>query len=94
MKAWELLDEQGKWTKRAFARTRTGKNIQPEDARACCWDVIGAVRKCYPADQWSLQIKKLRKTLFDLKGHDQVYWFNDCSANYEDVATLLKEADV
>jgi hypothetical protein len=48
MKVRELLDSEEKWTKRLYARDASGASVSPNDDKAVCWCLIGAIRYCYP----------------------------------------------
>ena len=47
MKVIELLSDESKWTRNAFARNIHGDVVVPEDSDACCWSIFGAILKCY-----------------------------------------------
>lgn len=48
MKVKEILCDESKWCKGAFAKTPSGNDVLPEDEDACRWCLYGALGLAYP----------------------------------------------
>lgn len=52
-KAADLIEPEGAWTQKAWARTPEGDGVSPVDRRAYCWCMVGALRKVLGYDPLS-----------------------------------------
>ena len=43
----ELLADESKWCQGAQARDKNGEAVDPNSPDACCWCLIGSVKRCY-----------------------------------------------
>ena len=66
MKIRELFNNESKWTKGYYARTKIGElcGVQSEDA--VCWCLQGARYKCYP--EATFGFAEVHKKLWDRLG--------------------------
>lgn len=109
MKAFELLSEPRAWTQNAYARDAAGDELafpgllcgtDAEHAagskRAVCWDILGAIIRCYPnAEQREAAVKKVAKKLQAEPPRRALCEFNDAPhRTHADVVELLKKLDV
>ena len=87
MKAWELLSDPTHWTTGEYARDANGRIVPHYDEQATCWCAVGAIRKCYPADERFDTIQKLTKVVGEVPD------WNDTS-DHATVLAKLKELDI
>lgn len=97
MKVHELLSDESKWTKKAFARASDYNTQVPvNDPSATCWCLQGAIYKCYETlnlfDEFELEnveskiIQKINTGIVE---------FNDSpKTTFEDVRKLCLELDI
>ena len=98
MKAWELLSDKSKWTKRAFARGGNGEAVDARSEEATCWCTLGAIQRCYlplaEALEKGMEVAwRLEQTPPIQRFGGIVADWND-AATYEEVVALLKELDI
>lgn len=98
MKAWELLSDKSKWTKRAFARGGNGEVVDARSEEATCWCTLGAIQRCYLAPgrariKWMEMAQHLEQAPPIQRFGGIVADWND-AATYEEVVALLKELDI
>ena len=96
MKAHELLATPDRWTKGRFAADTSGHGVAPSNPEATCFCMLGALRRCYPALEEYLAIRKrLGKWLHETYGISSVVVFNDAEERtHSDVVNVLKELDL
>lgn len=87
MKAFELLEKPGAWTRNALARNAAGEPVTPYGQGAVCWCVVGAVLKCYENTDFALQSLNERVGMV-------VAWNNDPRRTQAEVVAVLKELDL
>jgi hypothetical protein len=90
MKAYELLDSPEKWIKGAFARDKEGNSVPCGDRKACCWDVLGAIKLCYDTEE---ERNRVFSTILNHIEENSVAGWNDKST-YKEVHRVLKRLDV
>jgi len=97
MKAWELLSDCSKWTRGCYARNRNGTPCPVSDRHACQWCAMGAIIKCYGADNASNQhaVNRAQEAAARLYSGNLIA-INDRQQHgaYVAVLSVLKEADV
>jgi hypothetical protein len=95
MKAYELLSDSSKWTKGAGARDNDGIRCSPASPDAVCWCLFGAITRCYDNPfQIAAMVEKLISETYN-EGYYKAESFNDApDTTYNDIISLLKEADV
>ena len=91
--AADLIEPEGAWTQRAWARGKTGRSVEPTGKAATCWCMAGAVRKVVGPQDSQLWIagKWLRSANPGFKWFGP---FNDTRTHSEVVAALRKAADL
>lgn len=97
MKIKDLLDSPEKWTKRAFARDKTGGVVSEFSDDAVCWCLLGAAVKCHNYnDEFAHACEKLEQAVDTLFSHfGQASVFNDAAdTTFADVRKVLELADV
>jgi len=104
MKVCELLSDETKWTKGAFARDVKGVECSPNTWVAQSWCLLGAISKCYGyvpiSDGFSPTpcenaIRQLRNALRRVHGRNVITdWQDDPETTFEMVQELLKEANI
>lgn len=90
MKVAELLSDKSKWTTNYLARDKYNSPTHFNDDAACKWCLLGAITKCYSRDLngYNRAYLKIRDaTNYNIAG------FND-SSTYEEVMTVVREADI
>jgi hypothetical protein len=99
MKAKDILTDQSRWTRGAFARDEHGKMCDPEDDEARSWCVFGALRRAY-LDTFELEnaMRAVAQNIPPLKGYGAsiaiMYWNDYPSRTFEDVRKVIEQADV
>jgi len=97
MKVKELLSDESKWTRNAYARNRYGESVLPSDPEATCFCLSGAIDKCYgsnPPLAWAVSCKiegVLPRAWHG--GIQTISNFND-NACFDQIKKVLEEADV
>lgn len=96
MKAYELLADESKWARKAYAYEVEGGPCDPKSENACAWCVLGAIDKCYSdrtsvdgGEEFRQQVAKLR----DVVGNPS-QWNDSRLTTYKKVITVLKELDI
>jgi len=94
MKPSELLSDKTKWTKWVSARSATQKAVEPDDEKAVCWCVIGAINKCYGyGSEYNRAIGALRDIIRKKYGLFGIASWQDLrDTTFEQVKEVLKEA--
>jgi len=89
----ELLSDESKWCNGYFAKDKNGNKVSSKDPSACCWCLLGAVRKCFgggsPYIEHELKISSAISRLFNI-GNVDVVRFND-THSYADVRRVLED---
>lgn len=88
MKAWQLLSDESKWTKGAFARDASGEETASAGENAVCWCAWGALNYCYRGTPeynaaWTALDGRVR----------HIAAWNDTS-KFTTVRSVLKELDI
>lgn len=84
MRLSELLNSADKWTHTFLARDADGLSVLPQDPKAVCWCLLGAVIKC-KIQKFSTFTNVVRKhTKFD-----SVAMFNDQTTSFEKVQEII-----
>jgi hypothetical protein len=95
MKVQELLTDESKWTRRAYARNRWGHVTGVRENDAVCWCLFGAVEKCYG---WTVEGLRARKNIEGVLaelGYDSIAQFNDGPWTlFKDIQSVVKQAGV
>ena len=94
MKAWELLNEPGKWTQGYFAKDAAGVlQDDVKDPSVVSWCMLGAVAYCYG---WDAHYCEARDRLTDRirPPRTLTQWNDDPVRTYEEVVGVLKELDL
>lgn len=106
MKAYELLDSPEKWIKQFSAKNARGYPVLPDNEDAFCWCIAGAIEKCYSnntmnliaAERRLLDILKNKGYIGDRKDsskpHSYIDWNDADGTTYDEVISVLKEANV
>lgn len=106
MKAYKLLDSPEKWIKQFNAKDASGNPVPPSNENAVCWCIFGALQKCYSKNTMNFIEAEIR--LYDLlknkgylgkrgdssKPHDYAEWNDAEETTYDEVISVLKEANV
>lgn len=90
----ELLDHESKWTKNANARNSKGEIVNLFSEEACCWDLIGALHKCYTGK--SILYKHYQNILNHrtfIKSYGMVGKFND-KTNYKTMYNIIQDLNI
>ncbi len=82
----DLLQDPSHWTQGTFAKSQSGKEVNPKSPIAVCWCLRGAIAKCYTGFE-SEAIEKLNTAL---PHNVSMIHFNDTSTHKEIVALLEK----
>lgn len=110
MKAFELLSEPRSWTQSAYARDAAGEalvfpGLEPQEVtqapaaavskRAVCWDILGAIYRCYPVAERPKMTARIAAHLQGEPPRRSVCEFNDDPRRtHAEVIALLKKLDV
>lgn len=97
MKVKELLTDESKWTRGAYARDSMGHHISSTDPDAKCWCLQGAIDFCYRDSIMSEKgpaIIRLYETVQQYYGTPSVFHFNDRKATFEDIRKVIELADI
>jgi beta-galactosidase/beta-glucuronidase len=57
--ARKLLSDRSKWTQNVFARNNEGREVDWRHPSACCWCVMGALKKVAPRDKYISALRAL-----------------------------------
>lgn len=93
MKVKELLSDESKWTKGAYARNALGRQALVEDSEAVCWCFEGAIMKCY-GDILSQVIEDKILAKISLQNHSIITWNDDSERTFAEVKALVEELDI
>lgn len=92
MKLFEFFDDSSKWTKRAFAKNKTGSSVNSDSPAATCWCLIGAIMKLTDGD-----IKKFNTLYKEVKNKmkiNELSSFNDNCSDFKTFQATLKKVNV
>ena len=94
MKVRDLLTDETKWTKGAFARDKEGKVIGSGSPLACCWCLSGAAFHCVGDDSDESAYAILAR-IRERVGHASVAaWNDDPKRTFAEVRALVEELDI
>jgi hypothetical protein len=86
--AADLIEPEGAWTQKSYAKGRTGREVQPEGNAAVCWCAIGALRRVDGEGVYGV--------LDALRGHIGAYaitvWNDDPYRTQAEVVTAFRAA--
>lgn len=88
MKAYQVIDSPEKWTRKAHARCKHGKECDPCSKAAISWCAIGAIEKAYPYNKQHEIVQFLSGEI-----NQWITAWND-SSDWETVYNKLKELDI
>lgn len=91
MKIKELLKNESCWAQDTYARNAKGEHVPVNSSDAVCWDLVGAIAKCYPHNCIRMH-EKFRLALNRESPFSLASW-ND-THHWEEVKTLLEKMDV
>ena len=94
MKVYELLSNESRWTRRAYARDAQGNMCKANDPDAQSWCIIGGVYKCYTGISLLDAEHRLLSTLPAQNTYQVAEWQDDPRVMFEMVRELLIAADV
>jgi len=88
----ELLSDESKWTNGMFARDARGRSMNPRDAEASCWCLIGAVLRCYGTNvnRCIASLNRLKESI----GPDVEAWNDAPERTFADVRRVIEEAGI
>jgi hypothetical protein len=96
MKVKELLKDPSAWTQGVYARDAAGARVDPQDEKACRFCLLGAVRRCYPAEGRSEVYLKLALAVAARTG--KTAWFSDFNddkaTTHADILAVVEQAGV
>ncbi len=93
MKAHELLSDESKWCREAYALDSQGRVTPPDSPTACRWCIEGAIFRCYSDSTDAL--RRIDGALEARGATRDVLVFNDDKhRTFEEVRSLLIEVDV
>lgn len=90
MKAWELISGPGAWTQGFLARDRDGKACLEDDSEACCFCMMGAIKRVYGPDFREVFDVLLRNKV----GQWYPQWNDRPGRTQAEVVAVLKELDI
>ena len=91
MKIRELLSDETKWTKGAFARTKDDVEIHSVSSYAVRWCLLGAMNKCY-RDRAPLVMKSVEATCGG--SMNLVEWNDAPERTFAEVKALVDKLDI
>lgn len=91
MKVKELLATPDTWIRGVWAKDKSGWNTSPHHSDACCWCLIGAVKKCY-GDNWEMIFHRIKMHL-NLPREYSLFRWND-EASFDKVKQLVDTLDI
>lgn len=99
MKIRELLTNQSKWTKGAFAKTATGHPTDYDSNDAAKFCLVGAARKCYGRGEEGNAV--LRTLIYEIDGRrpfrdakNVASWNDALGRTFADVKALVERLDI
>jgi hypothetical protein len=87
--AADLIEPEGRWTKRCLARDDDGIPVWPEDPAACSWCVEGAISRVAPS--WPLKSAAFVAVRAKIH-HEGIDDWNDAQPGPESVVAVLRAA--
>ena len=101
MKMRELLTDESRWTKDAYARDKDGKTVSHDLEEAYSFCLVGAMFRCYNVKPWwdpvrDKIIEELRKT-FNVSERSSIsitLWNDKRSTTFADVKALVDKLDI
>lgn len=91
MKVKDLLTDESKWTKGAYARTAEGRMVFYRDIAATRFCLLGAIFRCYGAIGAGEITERVEKKLSDCSTHG---WNDDPRTTFADVRRLVEKLDI
>lgn len=93
MKVKELLSDESKWTRKAYARDSHGVMIEPRSPSACCWCISGAIERCYQSYAKASEVSEKIKRHLPF-GKTSIDFNDDPATTFADIRRVLELADV
>jgi hypothetical protein len=99
VKVRELLSDESKWTKGAYARDADGNDLYlsgVDSPNASCWCLDGALHRCYKGDAYFLSLWAIKSVLIGLCPNAPTPTsFNDRrTTDFATLREVLERADV
>src|SRR6185369_2434153 len=104
MKVRELLSGPEKWVQGVYAKGYVDDNlgdtilraVEPDDPKAHCWCLVGAINKCYPIiNDERIRIKTKIQAKIWPEGYCFIHTWNDESGRtFDEVKALVEELDI
>jgi hypothetical protein len=98
VKIKELLSDESKWCRGAFAKDKDGFPITESHQDACKWCLAGAGYFCYGIVDWENEVgPRAWAAIRKLTGLEEVSasrWNDDPNTKFEDVRKLIEELDI
>lgn len=94
MKAFELLKSPERWTKRAFAKTKSGEPAGVFEECAFRFCIMGAITKCYGIGDGGKRSAARNKVLSVLGVSNLTVWNDAPARKHSEVLAALKKANV
>jgi hypothetical protein len=90
MRISEVLSDESKWTKGAFARDTEGKEVPAEDEKAVRWCLVGAAIKC--RKDYKLFRHPILTDWWEWKPGFSIVRFNDAdTTTFKDIRRVVAE---
>ena len=91
MKVKDLLTDESKWVKGAYARTAEGRRAGSCESDAVRFCLLGAITRCYPNAGFG---EVLNRVVDQLPGRAIAEWNDDQSTTFTDVRNLVEKLDI
>lgn len=89
----ELLEDPGRWTKKANARTWWRFSTDPNASNARCWCIMGAIQKIYGPGRNAIEISRISNCLPSTCG--AIVPFNDHpNTTHAEVLDAVRKAGI
>lgn len=90
----ELFEDEGRWTKGAFAKDSNGNSVSFRRDCATCFCLAGGVFVVYPPEEQQGVFVKLREAVVARGYHSEEYFNDHPSTTIDDIRRVVKEAGV
>jgi len=100
VKVKELLSDESKWTKGAYAKDENGRYVSCHSSLAVSFCLIGSIERCYGDDDRAYVsvrnqvLEYLNKNVVDSRFSTNIVQFNDRCATWNDVKTMIDVLDI
>lgn len=94
MKIRELLSDEGKWTKGAYARNANGEDCYASSPDAVCWCLDGAAMKCYTTLEYNNICGILNRATKQRFHCGYISWQDAPERTFAEVKALVEELDI